>query len=157
MHQNGLTKWLESIHELITSIQPELRFSSVCYALDNTFYSKSIKHAIILRLTIGCSNSSVKWRYVSMYGIFSNVVYILCLLKVRGISGNVKGRNKTDVDVQSNLCREYIVCFRYVQVCYRPVNFFWFWKRKNISLLGILCPVLVIHNCQQAAFSTSNS
>ena len=90
-----------------------------------------------------------------MYGIFSNVVYILCLLKVRGISGNVKGRNKTDVDVQSNLCREYIICFRYVQVCYRPVNFFWFWKRKNISLLGILCPVLVIHNSQQAAFSTS--
>ena len=44
MHQNGVTKWLESIHELITSIQPELRFSSVCYALDNTFYSKSIKH-----------------------------------------------------------------------------------------------------------------
>ena len=39
MHQNGVTKWLESIHELITSIQPELRFSS-----DNTFYSKSIKH-----------------------------------------------------------------------------------------------------------------
>ena len=44
MHQNGVTKWLESIHELITSIQPELRFSSVFYALDNTFYSKSIKH-----------------------------------------------------------------------------------------------------------------